>query len=57
VEDASVQVDVRDHSLNLSSGVDERDAGFGIERLPDGSIVQREAAADERDDEVRDRSN
>lgn len=52
-----MQVDVRDHSLNLSSGVDERDAGFGIERLPDGSIVQREAAADERDDEVRDRSN
>jgi len=52
-----VQIDVLDHSLNLSGGVDERDAGFGIERLADGSIVQREPADDERDDEVRDRRN
>lgn len=46
-----MQVDVLDHSLNLSGGVDERDAGLGIERMPDGSIVQHEPTADERPDE------
>jgi len=56
LEETGVQIEVLDHSLNLSGGVDERDAGFGIERLPDGSIVQREPAAEERDDEVRDRN-
>jgi hypothetical protein len=39
-------VELRDHSLNLGGDPGERDLGFGIDRLADGSIVQREEPAD-----------
>jgi hypothetical protein len=37
-----MSVDARDHSLNLVSEPDERDERYGIERLADGRIRQRE---------------
>ena len=49
--------EILDHSLNLSGGVDERDAGFGIERLADGTIVQRDTPQAETRDEAREREH
>lgn len=46
-----MSVDVRDHSLNLANEPDERDEGYGIERLADGKIRQRDADEDRADPE------
>lgn len=43
-EETELSVEVRDHSLNLVGEADERDQGYGIEVLPDGSIQQGDAA-------------
>lgn len=41
-----MSVDARDHSLNLVSEPDERDEGYGIERLADGRIRQLDKEED-----------
>ena len=43
-EEMQLSVEQRDHSLNLVGDADERDQGYGIEVLPDGSIQQGDAA-------------
>lgn len=48
-------MELRDHSLNLVGEADERDQGYGIEVLPDGTIQQREPAESQAD-ETRDSS-
>lgn len=48
-------MELRDHSLNLVGAADERDQGYGIEVLPDGTIQQREPAESQAD-ETRDSS-
>jgi hypothetical protein len=49
--------EIVDHSLNLSGGVDERDAGFGVERLADGTIVQRDTPQADTHDEGHERQH
>ena len=43
-------MELRDHSLNLVGEADERDQGYGIEVLPDGTIQQREPAETQTDE-------
>jgi hypothetical protein len=47
-----MSVDARDHSLNLVSEPDERDEGYGIERLADGRIRQRDRDNDPAEKEA-----
>lgn len=52
-----MNVAIVDHSLNLSGDVTDQDAGFGIDVLPDGTIVQREPREHQRETDDGERRN